>query len=230
MTDLSKALDAPGVTGMAYNATDGLLYVSTRSGDVLRYNPASQTFLAPVHLGGQLSSIALSPDGSFLLVGHQDSTDIDGVLHDEIDRVALPSLSVTPLDIPLNSYLETEYPAVLQDKVVAVAIGSNGQALFTTGTNTGSDALSFLREFPAASDTVSAQIANGTYGFLPGGSTFAPGTLHTSDDDRYILLVQNGVSPIDLYDSQSDQVISEHYSTTGENNNGAADINDVAGL
>ena len=46
MTDLSKALNAPDATGVANGSADGILNRSTLSGEVLRWNPPTGSFLA----------------------------------------------------------------------------------------------------------------------------------------------------------------------------------------
>ena len=123
MTDLSRAVSAPGITAMAYDNADGILYLSVMSGEVLRYNPTIAQFLAPIEVGGDLSSIAVSPDGSFLLVGNPALTsDGHGGYNAIIDRVSLSSPSIDQLTVPVPNGAEN-----LFDGVMSLIATNNGQ-------------------------------------------------------------------------------------------------------
>jgi Ca2+-binding RTX toxin-like protein len=128
MTDLSATVNSPGVTGMAYDNADGILYISTLSGELLRYDAKAGTFLSAIYLGGDLSSVAVSPDGSFLLVGDQDvTTDGQGNAYATIDRVQVSTSAVDRLSIPISNWSGYEFAGIS-----SVAITSAGQAYATS--------------------------------------------------------------------------------------------------
>ena len=226
--DLSEAINAPGVTDMAYDGSDGLLYLSTYSGDVLRFDPVAGSFLAPIHVGGELSSVAVSPDGSFLLVGQKETaTDIHGNVTVEIDRVNLSTSAVARLSFaPQNPF-----PSLVGG-IADLAVASNGQAIFTNSSSY-ADGWGFLQQFTAASAAAKDAIVAGSYGFgsNPGQLISEPAYLATSEHARYVLVAETNISaaPLDLYDSKSGKVVASLQLTDGFNH-GAADVNETAAL
>ena len=206
MTDLSEAVNAPGVTGMVYNDADGILYLSTMSGDVLRWSAAAGTFLSPIHVGGDLSSIALTPDKSSLLVGDENqygqTNQLYGQHYGQVDRISLSTLGVTTL---------TYQDSTLEAGVYDLAVAANGEALFTTDL-IGSGALP-VREFLASGSSIGGATVNGA------SVVNQSSPLVTSDHGRYVLI---GGSK--LYDSQADKVVA----TGGVA--GAPDISEEDGL
>ncbi len=218
MTDLGRAVNAPGITGFAYDNADGVLYISTLSGDVLRWNPTSGSFLAPIHLGGHPSSIAVSPDGAYLLLGSLDQTvDSGGVEHGEIDRLALSDFSVTPLDIPFTS----NYPHGIADEhgVSDLAIANTGEVLVTT---TGTSGWNPLREFQFNASTVGTQTVSGVS--YPGLSPNA--SMASSEDGRYVAVSAGG--GLNLYDAVTNTIVAT--ASPGYTGESALDVNDRASL
>jgi hypothetical protein len=61
-------IDAPTRVDAVYDVERGLVYISTSEGDLLRYHLENRTFLPPLHLGGSLMGMDLSPDGMTLIV------------------------------------------------------------------------------------------------------------------------------------------------------------------
>ena len=59
---------------MVHDDARDVVYITSGSG-VLRYDVASETFLSPIVLGGNLVGIDLSPDGTTLVVADSTSTD-----------------------------------------------------------------------------------------------------------------------------------------------------------
>ena len=173
MTDLSKALSAPGMTGMAYDNADGILYLSTLSGELLRYNVRAETFLSPIELGGYLSSVALSPDGSFLLVGDEDvAADSHGNAYGTIDRVWLSNSAVDRLTVPVSNWS----PGTLAGPS-SVAIANNGQA-YASNFDQG-------WQFTAASTNPSINAAQ------------LPPHVSVSDQGRYLVETGNSLKILD---------------------------------
>ena len=185
VADLSNALSAPGVTGFAYDDANGILYLSTLSGELLRWDPSTGSFLSPVNLGGSLSSVAVSPDGSFLLVGHADTTtDSSGQEHAKIDRVSVSTLAVQSLDLPMGYSGSPSETA----GVNSVAITQNGEAVVST---LGAP-LNNVWTFSASASTPVYSPLN-----LIGSQ------LQVADDGQDVLVLSVGVSPgeVEIYDS-----------------------------
>lgn len=61
-------LDVKGSADLVHDAQRELLYVSTNAGEVVRYDLKEHAVIAGLTLGGQLSAMDQSPDGSTLLV------------------------------------------------------------------------------------------------------------------------------------------------------------------
>jgi hypothetical protein len=91
---------APTRVDTAYDAQRGLVYVSTTAGEVLRYDLAAASFLAPFTLGGRLQGIDVSPDGRTLVAadatfsGAAYATNGTGWIH-VVDLVTGASRKVT---------------------------------------------------------------------------------------------------------------------------------------
>jgi hypothetical protein len=182
MTDLSRAVNAPGITGLAYDNADGILYLSIMSGEVLRFNPTTSQFLAPIQVGGDLSSIAVSPDGSFLLVGSPVLTsDGHGGYNATIDRITLSSSNIDPLTVPVANATN------LFDGVLSLAITNNGQAF----------AVIYGQEWQFA-----AAATTPTFNLTP--SVLYP-ALSTADQGRYLIETGTGTSPppFEIVDTQT---------------------------
>ena len=72
---------APNATDFVADERSGILYITSGS-QVLRYNLASQAFLSPFNLGGSLTGIDLSQDGSRLLVADSSHTSTEAWFYD----------------------------------------------------------------------------------------------------------------------------------------------------
>ena len=213
-SDLSEAVNAPDVTDLVYSDADGILYLTTSSGDVLRWSAEAGAFLSPIHVGGTPSSIAVTPDGSAVLVG-DDSVYNYGTPkgHTQVDRVSLATLVTTRLDVPL---------ATQEAGVYDLAIAANGQAMITQEFS-GSGFTEFW-EFPAATAT-----SIGGTRVNVGSSVPMEAHLITSDHGRYVLVQDDFSSAANqwLYDSQADRVVA---TTSGPFHFGGGDISESAGL
>ena len=210
MTDLSRAANTPGVTDFVYDDANDILYLSTLSGEVLRFNAVTGSFLSPIDVGVGLASIALSRDGSFLLVGENKLTVSNGEPYDHIDRISLSNLAITHLDF------QVEW---LEEGVTDIAIAANGEALISRGGTNGAPLSEFLASAPA--------VGNGVVSGISGIAGSSP--LITSDHGRYVLVLENAYSPAsqDLYDSATDKVVKVQNGVYGYR---VGDISEGAGL
>lgn len=57
---------------VVHDARRGIVYVSTRHGEVLEYDLEAQAVVRSIQVGGQLSGLDLSPNGDLLLVADRD--------------------------------------------------------------------------------------------------------------------------------------------------------------
>ena len=108
---------------MVHDAARSTIYI-TEGGNVLRYHVPSGTFLAPLALGGQLSGIDLSPDGSTLAVADRSGT----ATEQWVTLVRLSDLAVTKAVMTKESG---------EDGMWTVAFGADG-TLFATARYAGS--------------------------------------------------------------------------------------------
>ena len=222
MTDLSTTISLSNIRAYTYDDTRGLLYLVDGTGDLSRWSLSAGAFLSSVHLGGQLSSVALAPDDSFVLVGQSNVTTVSGQVHDTIYRVDTSSLGVVSLDLPVGTTSWT-YEQGISD----IAIAANGEALTTT--DFAGSGWNPFREFPANSPTIAATLVNGLTSIRQ--SSFLVGSEH----GKYILIAEANISdgPIEVYDSTQDKVIAStdlYALGTSGFNSGRMDINDTAGL
>jgi hypothetical protein len=118
-TDSTSLIPVSNRRDMIYDGTRGLLYITTSDGLVQRYDPASQTLLAPWHVGASLWGADITPDGAFLYASEAVRGATQGMLH----KVNLTDGTVTNLTYNLSFY---------EGGTWDVAIGDNGKALFTS--------------------------------------------------------------------------------------------------
>ena len=176
------------------HAASNTLYIAASDGVVLRYDLTTGMYLDPITLGGTLSSLDVSADGTTLYVGQRDllvpgdPTDFDRGGTGAILRVDLATGGVTNL-----TYTTTFGEGGVTD----VAVGQ-GTALATTR-YLGSG-WTPLRQIDTATGAVSIN-PNGPDG--PGGQVRGGSFLQASSSDRYILLTENNISsyPISIYDT-----------------------------
>src|SRR5262249_54286021 len=120
-----------------------LLYITTSSGLVQRYN-ATFHFLQPAwQVGTALNGGDITPDGRFLYVTEQAFGNGQGTVH----KVDLASGAVTDLHYPLVSFEGGSF---------SVAVGPNAKALFTGGPPLGSSWVP-VRQIDLATDSVTTR-------------------------------------------------------------------------
>lgn len=102
---------------MVHDEARNVIYI-TSGGNVLRYDIASATFLAPIALGGNLKGIDMSPDGSTLVVADQASDSVNEWVY----LVRLSDLAVTKAATP---------KAFMEDGAYAVVYEADGNVLVT---------------------------------------------------------------------------------------------------
>jgi hypothetical protein len=125
---------------MVYDDSRGLVYISNGS-QVLRYDPATNAFLSPIDLGGQLGGIDISPDNHSLVVADQS----DSVLESRVHLVDLDSLTQRTVSVATpDSYEGGTYTAVYD---------ANGK-IYTTSTYNGSGWVEMRRLDPATGSWV----------------------------------------------------------------------------
>jgi hypothetical protein len=90
-------ITAPDRVDMVHDARRNLLYVSTKRGEVQRWNLETRLLVGTWNLGGSLGGMDLSPDADTLIVADQ-SRQADGV--PKIHRIDLVSEAVRAIDVP----------------------------------------------------------------------------------------------------------------------------------
>jgi len=111
-------VSAPNRVDIAYDDARDLLYISNGA-DILRYQVSTQSFLAPVTLGGHLMGMDISPDGNTLAVA-DDTLDAS---NNWIHLVNLDSLRDKTITFPL---------AFGEGGTYTVAYGKDGKVLVTS--------------------------------------------------------------------------------------------------
>lgn len=88
-------ISAPNRMDVAYDDARDVLYISN-GGQLLRYQVSTQTMLAPVTLGGQLSGLDISPDGNTLAVGDLTFTNTESWFYlVNLDTLAADKIAYT---------------------------------------------------------------------------------------------------------------------------------------
>jgi len=127
-------ISAPGRVDMVHDLNRNILYISrtvktwnsttgqqviTQS-EVVRYNTATNTYLSPIPIYGDLMGLDLSPDGNTLLVADQLHATDKLWVH----QVDLQTLTVRKVEFPRD-------PGWLDGGTFAIAFGNDGAALIT---------------------------------------------------------------------------------------------------
>jgi uncharacterized delta-60 repeat protein len=176
---------------VAVDSARGIVYIATSTGQVLRYDLATQSMLTPWQVGVVLNGIGLSADGSTLYVGEDRRGPAEGLLY----RVDTSSGAVTSISYPLNTGEVGTYD---------VAVLASGKVFFTTEGTGGSQ----LRQYDPATGLVTARnpLHRGT--LLP---TIAPNTmLSRSADGTTLYGSEPGLSgSIFSYDARTDTFVNE---------------------
>jgi DNA-binding beta-propeller fold protein YncE len=165
---------------LVWDSTRGLLYFTTSTGMVERFDPATNTFLTPIKVGNVLNGMDLTPDGRFLYVAE----DVRGATQAFVRKVDLATGVVTSPRYNVSGGEAGSWDIV---------IGPNGKALFDT-TFEGSSSVA-LREILLASDslTVRQSVSQNTH-------------LQRAGDRSLTFLAQSNSSagPIQTYDPATD--------------------------
>ncbi|MDB6058878.1 MAG: hypothetical protein JWO95_2722, partial [Verrucomicrobiales bacterium] len=128
-------ISAPNRVDMVCDDARGLLYISS-GGDVLRYDLSSDTFLTPLHVGGILKGMDLSPDGNTLAVTETFTAGTNNWIY----LIDLPSGVTHEVDFALES---------LESGTFSVAWGNDG-ALMISSQFAGSGWVPLRRYDPAS--------------------------------------------------------------------------------
>ena len=164
---------------------------SLGASQITRWDAITGRFLAPIILPGSLSSLALSPDGRYLVVGDSATITTAGQTQGVLHRIDLQTSAVT--DIVYST-------AFYEGGVTDVVVAANGTALFTTQFL--GSGWTPLRTFPVSGAAPAPAILVNS---VRGGST-----LTASPDGRYVLILEANSSnaPFSLYDSTMGRVIA----------------------
>jgi hypothetical protein len=129
--------------GLVYDATRGLLYITTADGNIQRYDVANQALLAPFHVGPTLNTADITSDGQFLYAADPFSGTTEGLVH----KVNLDTGAVTNLTYSLRSFETGSYD---------IALGPDGKGYFTTSIVPGAGEGEPLQQIDLATDTVTS--------------------------------------------------------------------------
>jgi hypothetical protein len=103
--DLSANINVANVTQFVADPNSEYLYLATSTGYVYKWDALTGTVVASAQVGTDLTSIAISADGSTLVVGEANSqTDQPTVFH-EVSTSTLSSVTIT-VPVSTGSTLE----------------------------------------------------------------------------------------------------------------------------
>jgi sugar lactone lactonase YvrE len=172
---------------LVYDPTRNVLYITTISGLVQRYDVATQTLLTPFQVGGILNGADITPDGSALYV----ADNMRGITQDWFHRVNLDTGAVTNLPYNIGD-------GFAGDASWDVAIGPDGKGLGDERQSNGSGGGATLQQINTADDTLSPRPDQTTV------SEFT--TIHRAADRSLFILAEGNRSdgPLLTYDSGTD--------------------------
>jgi dipeptidyl aminopeptidase/acylaminoacyl peptidase len=75
-THAATILNVPDRKDYAFD-NNGILYISTAGGNIIRYNTSTGSYLTPIGVGGTLNGIDLSPDGRTLAVADSSTQGVN---------------------------------------------------------------------------------------------------------------------------------------------------------
>jgi len=120
-----RIIPIPGRKDHVFDPVNRILYITTQSGTVKRYDVITGDLLSAWTLGGTLGGIDVTPDGDTVLVADRsfNTTTDAGVIH----RVEASSGTVTTLEFPLYG----GQPSFTETGSWDVVAMNNGKAFFT---------------------------------------------------------------------------------------------------
>lgn len=195
---MSVQVELSGLSGVGYDRFRDQFYLSTTGGDLYAFSSGAGGLTKKLHLGGPLSDIDISADGTTLIVGERDFLGSSSGNLDAVYRVSLSDLSVQRQTFLLSD--------IGQGGVYDVA-SIDAQTAFLTMRQAGSQSGYLpMREFAYGTSTATQVVPPG--GNLGGVS--AESYLVTSETHRYILLQEANTSsgPLSLYDTQAHRFIA----------------------
>jgi sugar lactone lactonase YvrE len=113
-------IPVPNRRDLVYDPSRDLLYITTSTGTVERYDIATQTLLAPFAIGNSLRGADITPDGNFLYVADYQQNAVQGFVR----KVDLRDGRETDLTFDLTFGTTTG--------ALGVAIADNGKGLIAT--------------------------------------------------------------------------------------------------
>lgn len=180
-----------------YDQAQGVLYISTSSGEIERYDTSSGQLLTPWNVGVNLLGIDITPDGQSLYVAEGQTGATSGVVR----KVSTSNGAVSNIFYNLTSGEAGAFD---------IKIGNSGKGLVTTQF-AGSGWVP-LRELVTATDTLTIRADAPGSGF----SEVRQNTQINRGGDRSLMfMTESNISngPILTYDSESDSFPSN--TTTG---------------
>lgn len=172
-----------------FDAVRQILYISTSSGRIERYDLASGQLLSPFFMNGDPRSIDTTADGAWIYVADALWGPSEGFLR----KIGADAGAVTSLPFVLAS---------AEAGGVDIAIGSSGLGHMTTQWN--GNANVYLRALDVAGDRITVRHDVGDHGRI------TPGALLYRSADRATIYLQDGSeTPMHLYDAPSDTFIAE---------------------
>jgi hypothetical protein len=188
-TDSVSPIPVQAHRDLVYDASRGMLYITTSDGLVERYNVATQTLLAPWHVGASLYGADITPDGAFLYTTEGVRGATQGMIH----KVNLNDGTVTNLTYNLAFY---------EGGTWAITIANNGLALFDS--NFEGSGWVPLRQIDLSTDAIKVRTdAPGSGG---GGQVRQDTHIRRGADRSLLYLMESNISsgPIFDYDAASD--------------------------
>jgi len=192
---------------------------SIGAGRVTRWDATSGQFLSAIDIGANLSGIAISPDGRYLLVGSADLVPTPGGGNSvALFRIDLTTMARTTITTPQAFY---------EGGVADIVIDADGFALFTTHFQ--GSGWTPLRRFDVAAETP-------TMSNVAGGPDVTGGTaMIRSPNGEFVLVLESNISnaPFALYSASQDRIIarSDLY-RIGQSgfNDGRGDVSNVGDI
>lgn len=185
MTDRSASFSFNNVTAIVADPSSTYLYVATSDGYVYKWDAATGATVASSQVGTDISAMALSPDGSYLVTGEAAIGPNDSAL---FEKVATSDLSYSVVQVPGP----TTYPA---DALESHRAGGVGHLVVTSdGT------VFFNAPYALSGSTPTFEFSLADPANLAGGGPSAPdgGPFFLSEHGWYIAVPDNYFSPASL--------------------------------